>query len=141
MRFFGTISGENRNVPRFLAVLHAACRFSEGKARPDFRSRQPIEWASGLELLLQQDRDGSVTRVHDDEVELAVAVEVCDGQSRRARPDRVGRTGGGREGSIAVPKQNGDRAVAVVGDGQIQFSAVMEIGGHNSLRSPANGYG
>jgi len=55
-------------------------------------------------------------------------------------PGLAGRTGGGRECSIAVSKQNGDRAVAVVGDSEIQLSAVMEVGGQNSLRPVANGY-
>src|SRR5215472_15741792 len=164
MRFYGTISGENRNVPfisqapfrpapRFLAVLHPASRFSEGKARTDADGLPlpPAEWALGPACITvaagsrrfrhsSSQRRGPLPTAIGEPVELAVAVEVCDRESRRAGPGRVGRTGRGRECSIAVPKQNGDRAVAVVGDGQIQFSAVTEVGGQNSLRLLANRY-
>src|SRR4029450_5971307 len=82
-------------------VPHRTGEAKSGRARVTLRG-----WLE-LDLLLQQDRDGAgaVRGVHDGEVELAVAVEVCDRESRRARPDRVRRTGGGRECSIAIPKK------------------------------------
>ena len=77
--------------------------------------------------IAQEDAYRASVAVGDGQVELAVAVEVGDGQGVGPVAAR-GERGSGPERAIAVAQKDAHRSAAVVGHGQIELAVAVEIG-------------
>ena len=91
-------------------------------------------FANKNRLLLQQDRYRSISQVRHREVEFSIAIEIGGRDLVRSLSHCIRRTGCLRERPIAIPQEESDRAVRVIGDREIQLPIVIEIPRYDRVR-------
>jgi len=89
----------------------------------------------------EKERDGVGKRIGNEEVRIAVGIEISRGDSDGALPVRQRDCGGWEKSPIAIAEQDGDAVAGKIGDGDVGVAVEVEVADNDSGRFRADGIG